>query len=525
MPSLSSIPQYQYLGTILSIFIPICLLLSGVGGYFITNFWVSHKEQKQMEEYGIRIVKIIDTIFNKNYLILRNLPLHNIKACEQGNIRYLELVSSENYSIENVGVVLPNGQLCHGQFFQLDLSLFSHSPDITYKDMSFWSGYFLPGMPRQLSASFLVLKYHNTFTFTHLSEVELISSISQYAVQVQLTAPKKKTIFSTGMMDTTPLMSGDSTYIQMKMLSSQWPYSITISQMQAHVDKVVQTTWVWVWVWVWGGLLIPGLLLCFIYGGWLNAYLNSPKVRFKRAIQQNEIQPYFQPIVDSRTSQCVGAEVLARWIPKQGEEISPGVFIPLLEAQGLTSLLIKALLRQVVMDAQGFLHARPAYYVSFNVSIDDLQDKSVLRLFQSVIDTGKLLPSQLAIELTERKLIDNAMLLPLLTQYRDLGVKTLIDDFGTGASNIASLTTCPFDVLKIDKMFIDSLNTKHMTHTVTKRIVELANTFSLTVIAEGVEEEEQVVTLQKMGVFWIQGWVYSPALPFSQWKSFCQRDK
>lgn len=170
-----------------------------------------------------------------------------------------------------------------------------------------------------------------------------------------------------------------------------------------------------------------------------------------------------------------------------------------------------------------FLSANPQHYISINLSLDDLEDGGIYELLEQEKQRYKLRSEQLRLELTERQFITKESAISVLYRYKAAGYRIYIDDFGTGYSSLAYLMDLPVDTLKIGKVFIDNIGYQSATKSVTKHIIEMANTLNLELIVEGVETKEQCHILQKLGVNIVQGWLYSKALPASEWVSFCER--
>nr|WP_236782826.1 EAL domain-containing protein [Aliivibrio fischeri] len=256
----------------------------------------------------------------------------------------------------------------------------------------------------------------------------------------------------------------------------------------------------------------------------IKKHRNSFVFLFNKGIKEKEFIPYFQPIVDAKTGDCVGAEVLTRWIPNDGHAVSPDVFIAEAEKYGLTPILTQYIIINALKEVGSFLSDHPEYYISINLSLVDLNDDSIYELLIQKTESYKLKPEQLRIELTERQFIDRDGSIIALNRYKEKGYKIYVDDFGTGYSSLSYLTDLPLDILKIDKVFVDSLGVESATSSVTKHIIDMANTLNLELIAEGVETEEQSQHLQDLGVNIMQGWLYSKAIPAIDWIIFCHAE-
>lgn len=238
-------------------------------------------------------------------------------------------------------------------------------------------------------------------------------------------------------------------------------------------------------------------------------HLQSPYHRMRDAINTRAIQVYYQPIVSLRTGHIVGAEALARWPQPDGSFLSPDIFIPLAEQSGLTQRLTSLVMERVFEDLGPWLKLHPDQHISINLAPEDLSSSVLSMTLTHLLQRSGVIPSQIALELTERSFADPVTSLPIIQAWRQAGHAIYIDDFGTGYSSLSYLQDLDIDVLKIDKSFVDALEYK----TVTPYIIEMAKTLKLSMVAEGIETPGQQEWLFRHGVQFGQGWLYSKALP------------
>lgn len=232
------------------------------------------------------------------------------------------------------------------------------------------------------------------------------------------------------------------------------------------------------------------------------------------AIIQEQFSLVYQPKVNSATGALIGVESLLRWEMADGESISPAVFIPIAEKNGfiieLGNWVIKSVLQQLRLMIDSGTSLVP---VSINVSAIQLcQPKFLTYLFQQ-LDHYQIPGNILEIELTEGVLMGNIEeTIPLLEKMRRRGIVVSIDDFGTGYSSLSYLPLLPVDRLKIDRAFITNLHRNVDNQKIVQTIVGLANNFNLSVIAEGVETEHELLATNNCGIKDIQGYYYSQPL-------------
>lgn len=241
------------------------------------------------------------------------------------------------------------------------------------------------------------------------------------------------------------------------------------------------------------------------------------------AFERDEFFVEYQPIIDLRDGRCVGAEALARWRNGNGALISPSVFIPLAEANGMIQRITSKVMEIVVRDAGGMLRGNPRLHISINLSSDDLHAGGVDTRMTDLVRQAGMRPGSLVLEITERGLIAPEKARGALLAVRAGGFRVAIDDFGTGHSSLSYLATYELDFLKIDKMFVDTLGTDAPTSLVTFHIIELARSLGLQMVAEGVETEAQRNILQARGVQYAQGWLFGRPMSIQKLREFAAR--
>jgi sensor c-di-GMP phosphodiesterase-like protein len=242
---------------------------------------------------------------------------------------------------------------------------------------------------------------------------------------------------------------------------------------------------------------------------WLTATRTSLPALLRAGLANNEIQTVYQPIVDMRTGRWVGAEVLARWRRQSGESISPDVFVPIAEKHGLIRQLTRHVMITAANDLEVFLDLSPDFFVSINITSMDLQDPDFEKRLVAECDARGVAHRRVHLEITERAEVDPAKEAQTIRILREHGFEVGIDDFGIGYSNLVYLDTLNVDYLKIDKAFVASLSGGTLGTAVVDHIIGLAGARGLSVIAEGVEQEEQRAALVTRGVWLGQGWLFA----------------
>jgi sensor c-di-GMP phosphodiesterase-like protein len=269
----------------------------------------------------------------------------------------------------------------------------------------------------------------------------------------------------------------------------------------------------------WLGLLATGIILVILAAG---AYFlprrrtGNPVDDISRALEGGEFVPYYQPIVDIRSGQLRGAEVLVRWRKPDGTLVLPGAFIPLAESSGLIRDMTIDLMRRVCAEAGVAIGRRPALKVSFNFAGKLFNDDSIVRDVRNIFSASPIKMSQVVIEVTERDPIQNfTETRKIIAELQELGMRIAIDDVGTGHSGLSYMLKLGVDIIKIDKMFVDAIGTDRNSTTIVETLVDLAHNMRMDVVAEGVETFEQVIHLRDLGIRSAQGYVFAPPLPGS----------
>ena len=244
---------------------------------------------------------------------------------------------------------------------------------------------------------------------------------------------------------------------------------------------------------------------------------------FHTAIREKQFTVYYQPKMDIRPEKPVlhSAEALVRWRhPKLGM-ISPGIFIPLFEENGL----IRELDSYVWHEAAARIgewkrRLGRSIRVSVNVSRIDLNDPQILEKLKGITYGAGLEPGELLLEITESAYTENAkQIIDVVTSIRESGFHIEMDDFGTGYSSLNMITALPIDALKLDLQFIRTAFLEHKDTRLLEAVIGLAKSLGLPTIAEGVETAEQVLALRSMGCDIVQGYYFSKPLPAEEFES------
>ncbi len=238
----------------------------------------------------------------------------------------------------------------------------------------------------------------------------------------------------------------------------------------------------------------------------------------RAAVAAKIIVPYYQPVVELKSRRVVGFEALARWKSDKFGWVAPDMFITVAEEIGIIGKLGDQLLRQACLDARAW---PTDLTLAFNISAVQLRDPAIgLRILAILAETG-LSPRRLELEITETALVDNMTVAQNVTnRLREAGVRIALDDFGTGYATLSQLLSLKLDRIKIDRNFVDRLGKDQESTTIVRAVLGLAAGFELETTAEGIENDEQLASLNADGCLEGQGYLFSKAVPANEVQSF-----
>lgn len=236
----------------------------------------------------------------------------------------------------------------------------------------------------------------------------------------------------------------------------------------------------------------------------------------RSALLNNQLEVYLQPKVRLQSGERIAFEALVRWPLADSTFISPAEFIPIAEAVGLGKELDRYMINKVVhYQATRRSAGRPVLPIAINITGPHFTDASLLNLVFQRLDLREILPCDLMLEITESSLITpDALVLEHLRQFRNRGIRIFIDDFGTGYSSLSYLKELPVHGIKIDKVFVDEVLTLRGSQMIAG-ILAIAGSQSLSVIAEGIEQTQQVEALMQLGCEIGQGYLFDRPFPMA----------
>jgi diguanylate cyclase (GGDEF)-like protein/PAS domain S-box-containing protein len=245
----------------------------------------------------------------------------------------------------------------------------------------------------------------------------------------------------------------------------------------------------------------------------------------RKALEQNQLALHYQPQVNLETGAIIGVEALVRWIHPENGIISPAEFIPLAEETGLIVPLGKWVLEKAAAQNKDWQEkGYKPIPMSVNISVRQLQDDNFIDSVKQVLADTQLAPKFLDFEITESVMQNSEKTALILDQLKELGITLAIDDFGTGYSSLSLLKHFPIDKIKIDKSFVDDIIHHSNQGAMVKTIIDMGHNLQFEVIAEGVEEQEQVTFLLKNGCKVGQGYHFSRPLPVKEMEELLHKN-
>ncbi len=255
------------------------------------------------------------------------------------------------------------------------------------------------------------------------------------------------------------------------------------------------------------------------YGPWFRDHLlNEYKMLsdLKKAMNNDEFYLALQPKVNLRTGRPVGLEALLRW-KKQDEVIPPNIFIPIAEDSGLITKLDLIAARLTIDAIHQLVQQGFRLPVSFNATVKDLSEPQYIQFIQDAIHVKHISPDLLDVEITETQAMESYDTVnPTLEHLRQLGVHISIDDFGTGYSSLSHISQLAADTIKIDTTFVTHLGEDKASQQVVELVMNLASQFGFSVVAEGIETEQQREALLAMNCQTGQGFLFAKPMPLEE---------
>jgi sensor c-di-GMP phosphodiesterase-like protein len=243
------------------------------------------------------------------------------------------------------------------------------------------------------------------------------------------------------------------------------------------------------------------------------------------ALRRGEFEAHYQPVIDTHTGCCIGAEALIRWSHPRDGYIRPDVFIAVAEESGVIEPMTEWLIDRVAKDMGETMRARSDLHIGVNLAPQHFNSTRIVDVLPRILKRYHLPMQRLVLEATERGMIaqDVETSRAVMRDLRSMGARIAIDDFGVGYSSLAYLHTFTFDVLKIDASFVKRIGTDSVSAGLIDAIIDLGHTLKVEMVAEGVETAEQLEFLKARGVGAVQGWLFAKAMPAGEFLEYLRK--
>jgi sensor c-di-GMP phosphodiesterase-like protein len=477
------------------------------------NIWlgglVDRQGQDDVMSSAKRAMALAETRIGQVTSALDRLAAAGVNSCNPAQLDTMRQTTFATMPIKEVSVIGPDGRtLCTDLGLSLEMRNVVSSQPLDVKDTVFEIV--------QTGANERMVRLRRK---AGLNDIAALVPAELFVPQVSTQGgPLSLRAVMTAADGTVMAQSGDvpaesaKTNFTAKLQSGKYGFGIEIALPRARVvSDHGDLQWLGIFASIAVGLIVIGFAALLP-----RRQVGNPIADIERALAAGEFVPYYQPIVDIRSGQLRGAEVLVRWKKPDGSLVLPGAFIPLAESSGLILDLTLDLMKRVCAEAGAAVGRRPGLKISFNFAAKLFRDDSIVKDVRNIFSGAPIDLSQVVLELTERDPIENLTeTRRVIAALQGLGVRIAIDDVGTGHSGLSYMLKLGVDIIKIDKMFVDAIGTDRNSTTIVETLVDLAHNMRMDVVAEGVENFEQVVHLRDLGIRSAQGYVFAPPLPGS----------
>ncbi|WP_160055140.1 PAS domain S-box protein [Shewanella litoralis] len=243
--------------------------------------------------------------------------------------------------------------------------------------------------------------------------------------------------------------------------------------------------------------------------------------QLRNALKTNELEVYFQPLVDIRNRNIIGAEALLRWHNLELGNVTPDEFIPIAEQTGLIISIGQFVLQSAFIAAHHWqTHFNNQFKIAINVSPKQFRENKFVDMLEALLTQYRIQPNSVELEITEGVLLSGDQIINNnLSAINDIGVSISMDDFGTGYSSLSYLRSYPFDTLKVDKSFINDITVDPGDLELVGAAIAMGHGLNLKVVAEGIETEEQYQLLNALKCDYGQGYLFSKPLPKAEFEA------
>ncbi|SFC78215.1 EAL domain-containing protein [Pseudoalteromonas denitrificans] len=487
-------------------------LITFVAGLATVNFFNHFYAKKALKSDAEQLLFQFHDSVVEAHKMLDSLPEPENFQCDNKNIEKLAMLEFEHPNVRLVGVFHDNKQACASQDVHIDIRNY-HERVLNPSKHQLSNNYSLATVSHgDKHIDLLLVKSHadskyfasiNPFMVNYLTEFACTNCL-EYEFIIG-SEPKLK--FSGRSM-------AQESFIEYNL--SRLEESIKIELKLRGTEKFYnyykELSWFSTIIF---SLLFASIITLLSYK--LLTIRQSLEHIIKDALKYKEFTPFYQPIVHSKTGHIVGVEMLARWVHKDGLVVPPYQFIPFAEDSGLIVEISEQLIEKSIQDIKVLGWDKTDQFISVNIVPEHLENSRLYELIEKLLEDNKVPPSALSLEITERLKIENLEeARESLNVFYNKGIELKLDDAGTAYGGFSYIQELGISTIKIDKMFVDTIDKDDLKSSVLESIISFAKSSNLDMIAEGVEEEAQVSYLQKRDVFLIQGYFYAKPMPIDE---------
>jgi len=484
-------------------------------GYF-NHYFAKQALQSDAEQL---LYKFHDALLEARE-VLDSLPAPEQFLCSSENIAILTKLAYEHPSIRLIGTLHANGSDCSSSPLQLSLKHYHErilAPDLhrLTDNLALASA----GIVNENVLDLLMVRSHGDSRY--------YASIDPFIVNYLMDLNCEDCLEYDFFVDGSPRLEfrsaamNQASFIEHKAsrLEDTINVDLFVRGTEAFYDHYKQLSWFSSLAFA---LLLASVITLLSYR--LLTIRQSMERIIKDALAHNEFVPFYQPVVDSRTGEVVGAEMLARWRKTNGDIVPPYQFIPFSEDSGMIIEISQQLLEKTAADIKALNWENGSQFMSVNIVPEHLKTNHLFDLIQQLCQRNNITPKAFSLEITERMKIDDlAQARRALQNFYDLGVELKLDDAGTGYGGFSYIQELNISTLKIDKMFVDTIASEDLKGAVLESMISFAKDSHLGMIAEGVEDKHQVSYLQERNVYLIQGYVYAKPMPIEEFVDWVKK--
>ncbi len=481
---------------------------------FIGQGIVARQEQTQLQRYSQEVLdQGIAVASEGRETINRVLTLNNV-PCSTADLKELRLISFYSVYLRDIGRIKDNYLICSAGWGMLNPPIYLLQPNLTTPEgVQLWTAMKDVIDPR-ITADMASL--NGVVTITAAAAFRRFTQPPAEHNAILLTRNLSHVYQTFGNIDLTAFQ-------QTQHLNNSW---LTMGKRQtffcaqnrdicvlAQLNSagILSRPWYIIAALFFIGALI-GASFTLSYQLYYDRHHALPS-QLKRAIKHQRFQVHYQPLISLPQRAIIGVEALARWKNERGDNVSPEFFIGIAEKMGYSDELTRIITRQALHDMQPYLTQETPFLLSINLSVSDIVSRDYLRFLQQMCDELAIDKTRVMLELTERSSTSHQTLANGLEALRRSGYKVALDDFGTGYSNLDYLSHLPFDMIKIDKIFVDAIGTDTVNAAMADLLFTLIKKLDVPVIIEGVETREQAAyILQQCPSAIMQGWYFGKAV-------------